>query len=105
LDQGVRASEDLPFGTRGGTAIRHHFPVDGEYVVKIQLQRNIDREMVLGAQEHHQLDVRVDGAKIKQFDIGDKFEAKRGLYGFFSDVHEIDEYFLAADKNLEVRVP
>ena len=33
-------SQDLPFGTRGGTAIHHVFPLDGEYGLKISLRRN-----------------------------------------------------------------
>ena len=27
----IALSDDLPFGSRGGTAIRYHFPLDGEY--------------------------------------------------------------------------
>jgi mono/diheme cytochrome c family protein len=34
-----RQSEDLPFGSRGGMAIRHDFPSDGEYAIKVRLQR------------------------------------------------------------------
>ena len=33
-----RVSEDLPFGTRGGIAIRYRFPLDGEYRFKITLR-------------------------------------------------------------------
>ena len=29
--------EELPFGTRGGLAVRSDFPLDGEYVVKVEL--------------------------------------------------------------------
>jgi mono/diheme cytochrome c family protein len=36
LLQADRMSPDLPFGSRGGAAIRHYFPYDGEYVVKIR---------------------------------------------------------------------
>ncbi|MCH7945171.1 MAG: DUF1587 domain-containing protein, partial [Armatimonadetes bacterium] len=36
--QDERVSEDVPFGSRGGIAIRHHFLADGEYHIKIQLQ-------------------------------------------------------------------
>ena len=35
-----RMSEDLPFGSRGGLAIRHFFPVNGEYELQVRLQRN-----------------------------------------------------------------
>jgi hypothetical protein len=37
--QSARMSEDLPFGSRGGLAIRHQFPLDAEYVVRIRLRR------------------------------------------------------------------
>ena len=29
--QDDRTSDDLPFGSRGGLAVRHYFPLDGEY--------------------------------------------------------------------------
>lgn len=67
--QGDRNSEDLPFGTRGGTAVRYNFPLDGEYVIKIRL-REAGVGGVLGMAEPHQLDVRVDGVKVKQFTVG-----------------------------------
>src|SRR5204863_2739148 len=31
--QDDRQSEELPFGSRGGFAIRYHFPTDGEYLI------------------------------------------------------------------------
>ena len=34
-----RSSEDLPFGSRGGLAVRHTFPLDGEYVIRPSLER------------------------------------------------------------------
>ena len=33
-------SDDLPFGTRGGIAVRHYFPLDGEYSIRVGLRRN-----------------------------------------------------------------
>ena len=41
LVQNDRMSDDLPFGSRGGVAIRHHFPLDGEYVVRVRLQEEL----------------------------------------------------------------
>lgn len=67
--QDNRASEDLPFGSRGGVAVHHYFPVDGAYNLKIRLQQNRDG-MIIGLAGLHQLDVRLDGARIKQFTIG-----------------------------------
>ena len=31
--------EGLPFGTRGGTTFTYRFPVDGEYTIRVKLQR------------------------------------------------------------------
>ena len=39
LWQTERLGEDFPLGSRGGIAARHYFPVDGEYVFKLRLQR------------------------------------------------------------------
>ena len=69
LQQDERMSPDLPFGSRGGIVVRHHFPVDGEYTVKVTLQRN-SRGYVRGLFEAHQLDFRVDGARVGQVTIG-----------------------------------
>ena len=33
-------SEALPFGSRGGIAIEHYFPLDGEYAVTVTIQRS-----------------------------------------------------------------
>ena len=63
LLQDGRMSEDLPFGSGGGMAIRHHFPLDGEYDLKVNLQQARAR----GAR---QLDVRLDGERIKLFTVG-----------------------------------
>jgi hypothetical protein len=64
-----RAGEALPFGSRGGTAIQHYFPVDGEYSIRIRLER--DRVLnIVGLAEQHQLDVRLDGALLKSFSVG-----------------------------------
>ena len=89
--QDDRLSEDLPFGSRGGIAIRHRFPVDGEYSLKLRLQRTYtDYIRGLGTPQH--LDVRVDGRLIKRFTVGgeapeyakaapDSFAGNAPLYG------------------------
>lgn len=68
--QDDRASDDLPFGTRGGIAFRHHFVADGEYEMRIRLQQdgNYYVRGLLG--EPHQLDVFMDGARIRSFSVG-----------------------------------
>ena len=70
LVQDERIDEDLPFGSRGGVAIRHYFPLDGEYLIRIRLQRSFyDVIRGLGTVPH-QLDVRVDGALVQRFTVG-----------------------------------
>ena len=75
LVQDERVSEALPFGSRGGVAVRHFFPVDAEYVIKIRLKTEYTGTRVLGLREQHQLDLRLDGNRIKLFTVGG--EAKR----------------------------
>ena len=56
--QSGRMSEELPFGSGGGLAIRHRFPLDGEYVMTISLQRR-------RTSRPRQLDVRLDGKRLR----------------------------------------
>src|SRR5262249_46308224 len=41
LEENVRTSDDLPFGSRGGLAVHHNFLRDGEYEFKIRLRRQV----------------------------------------------------------------
>jgi mono/diheme cytochrome c family protein len=70
LVQDDRASEDLPFGTRGGIAVRHGFPLDGQYVISVHLQRRRSREP-------QELELRVDGVRVGTFTIGSDSGAQR----------------------------
>ena len=71
----ARMSEDMPFATHGGLAVRHAFPLDGEYVFKLRLKRNGTVSTIEGIEEdEHQIEVRVDHALVKQFKIGGKFK-------------------------------
>ena len=58
--------EGLPFGTRGGAAVQYNFPQDGEYVIKAELL-----DLFAGAQvrEPHQLEVAIDGERVKVFTL------------------------------------
>ena len=55
--------EGLPFGTRGGMLVSHHFPVDGEYVIRPRLWRNTV-DVVRGTETPHELEVNLDGARL-----------------------------------------
>jgi mono/diheme cytochrome c family protein len=105
-------SEDLPFGSRGGMAIRYDFPVDGEYVIKIRLRRQY-QDYVMGMGWPQQLDLRLDGALLKRFTVGGEGKGRPaaasyagdGEPGFAGD-DEWEKYMQqGADAGLEVRVP
>jgi mono/diheme cytochrome c family protein len=72
LGQDDRMSEDLPFGSRGGVAIRHYFPLDGEYRVKFYLQRSdvADSNVIRGLDVTNMVDVRLDRKRVEVFTIG-----------------------------------
>jgi len=68
--QSERESPDLPIGSRGGLAVRHHFPLDAEYVVKVRLQRGKDITTIVGMTDEHRLDIRLDGRRVQAFTVG-----------------------------------
>jgi hypothetical protein len=59
---------DAPVGSRGGSAIRHYFPVDGEYEISVGLQRSRDDEY-LGFERDRKLDLRLDDQRLQLFAI------------------------------------
>jgi hypothetical protein len=61
--------EGLPFGTRGGMLIRHTFPADGEYAFQIALLRGTSEELYGRASRNEQLELSIDGERVKLFDI------------------------------------
>jgi mono/diheme cytochrome c family protein len=70
-NQGSRISEDLPWGSRGGLAIRYYFPVDGEYLFQLRLNESGAGGGVMGlTAEPHQLDVSLDRASVWTSTVG-----------------------------------
>ena len=64
-DQGVRWSDELPFGSRGGGAFRYHFPAAGEYLFEMRPKESGVAGGFLGVtDEPHQLDVSIDGERV-----------------------------------------
>jgi hypothetical protein len=59
--------EGLPFGTRGGILIPYNFPADGEYTFKVKGVTGYF-QAVLGAIKGEQLEVTIDGERVKLFD-------------------------------------
>ena len=64
-NQGTRISDDFPFGSRGGTAFRFHFPADGEYLFEMRPKESgADGGFEGVTAEPHQLDVSIDGVRV-----------------------------------------
>jgi mono/diheme cytochrome c family protein len=105
--QDGQASDDLPFGSRGGLAITRYFPVDGDYLIKIRLRRQI-YDYITGLDKPERLEVRVDGERVKAFRIGGEDHGHPAPQSFAGDVlgtPDWEKYALNADAELEVRVP
>ncbi|HEX6999885.1 MAG TPA: DUF1592 domain-containing protein [Gammaproteobacteria bacterium] len=89
--------EGLPLGTRGGILIRHHFPLDGEYELRVFLLRNIVGYMT-GLEWPHQLEVAVDGERVFLATVGGEEDNAMSDANFAAAANAIDE-------RLRVRVP
>ena len=107
LLQDDRQSEDLPLGSRGGVAVPYHFPVDGEYLVKIELRSNW-QDYILGLGSEHLLDVRIDGELVKRFTVGGEDRGRPAPVTFTIAERgdpAWEAYLQTADESLEVRMP
>ena len=60
--QDGRVSDDLPFGSRGGRAVRHHFPLDADYILRVRPGP--------GRRGLHELEIRLDRERVATFDVG-----------------------------------
>jgi hypothetical protein len=105
LEQDVRVSEDQPFGSRGGIAVPHHFPRDGDYALKVRLRRQVyDYIVGMGTAQH--LDVRIDGVRVKRFTVGGEATGTPGPLTWNGEIvgdTSWELYMHAADAGLEVR--
>ena len=86
MTQNERMSEELPFGSRAGIAIRHHFPLDGEYDIRIRLKRSV-YEYIVNLEEAHDLEVRLDGERVASFTVGGEAPGKPAPLTFSGNVH------------------
>jgi mono/diheme cytochrome c family protein len=102
--QDEQVSDRLPFGSRGGAAISHYFPVDGEYVMTLRLQTTL-YHAVRGLADPHTIDVRLDRQRIKTFSIGGKAvkPPPASFAGTLTWNPEWETYANNADEGLEVR--
>ncbi|HEY7388028.1 MAG TPA: DUF1592 domain-containing protein [Bryobacteraceae bacterium] len=89
--------EGLPLGTRGGMLVRHNFPLDGEYIIKVRLWRNTF-DLMRGMEDPHQIEISLDGARLKLVEAG-------GREDFVKMAQNPGSYGADLDQKLTVRVP
>ena len=99
LRQHYRMSELHPFGSRGGFATRHYFPVDGEYELRVTLERT-HGDAIKGLQRRNRLQVRLDRRQVAEFQIGGD-----GQREAWSAVFDLTPYEREADEDLRLRLP
>ena len=73
--------DGLPFGTRGGAAVDHTFPLDGEYEIEVRLARNRN-ENVEGLRDPHVVEMLLDGRRLKLFTV---VPDRNRLGGYYAD--------------------
>jgi mono/diheme cytochrome c family protein len=111
-----RMGEEMPFATHGGLAVRHTFPLDGEYLLKVRLRGAEIGGTIAGniAERQYDIELRVDHRLVKQLSVGGKFkgQVRYDVTGGGISVPEDDLvhqqialYNQTADKDLEVRIP
>jgi hypothetical protein len=61
--------EGQPLGTRGGTVVRHNFPVDGEYLIKLSLLKLSFGQVFGEGAEGEELEVTLNGERVKLFKL------------------------------------
>jgi hypothetical protein len=78
----MRHVEGAPFGTRGGTAVIHHFPADGEYTFQSDLYYYYLGELIGGnlpeALQGQELEISIDGERVALFKIDPLLEGNSG---------------------------
>ncbi|HWA23630.1 MAG TPA: DUF1592 domain-containing protein, partial [Caulobacterales bacterium] len=99
--------DDLPFGSRGGAAFNYNFPADGEYVIKLRMRRSL-YEYIFGLKDPLQIDLRIDGERVKTFKVGGEDHGLTAPDSFGGELYgspDWENWLHTADANLEVRLP
>jgi hypothetical protein len=61
--------DGAPLGTRGGVAVVHVFPADGDYVFRLELHGNADGFLFGGPTAGEQIDVSINGERKALLDV------------------------------------
>jgi mono/diheme cytochrome c family protein len=109
--QDDQMSEDLPLGSRGGISVHYNFPVDGEYLVRVKLQREY-QDYLKGMGWAQKLDIRLDDKLQKRFTVGGEAPGRPAAASYagsgepnFAGDPEWEKYMqVTGDQGLEVRL-
>jgi cytochrome c5 len=109
--QDDQMSEDLPFGSRGGISVRYNFPVDGEYLIRVKLQREY-QDYLKGMGWAQKLDIRLDNKLEKRFSVGGEAPGRPAAASYagsgepnFAGDPEWEKYMqVTGDQGLEARL-
>jgi hypothetical protein len=104
LWQTERLGEEFPLGSRGGIAARHYFPVDGEYVLRVLLERTIDGPLH-GLNVPNVIDIRIDDVRVGQFKVGGSADVRAPEARSTADSQYASDPSPDASAALEVRAP
>ena len=105
LEQDVRLGDDLPFGSRGGLAVRHYFPLNGDYTFKIRLRRQV-YDYIIGLGSAQDLDLRIDDTRVARFRVGGEARGTPGPLTWNGEIvgdTPYELYMHSADAALEGR--
>ncbi|MEO7132991.1 MAG: DUF1592 domain-containing protein [Vicinamibacterales bacterium] len=79
----MRHAEGAPFGTRGGTAVTHLFPADGEYIFQAELYFYYLGELIGGnlpeSLQGQELEISIDGERVAAFTVDPLYEGNSGV--------------------------
>jgi len=89
--------EGLPLGTRGGILVKHYFPLDADYVIKLRLWRNTF-DLMRGMEDSHQIEINVDGKQVRVVTAG-------GRDDFVKMAQNPGAFGGDLDQRLTVRIP
>ena len=107
LIQDDRRNDDLPFGSRGGTAISHTFPVDGEYKITVKLQTNYV-DFVRGIDAAHEMEISLDGERLQSYTFGGDAPGTPAPYSYAGNIRGSDDWeewsMAFAEEGFEIQV-
>ena len=108
LIQNDRLDDELPFGSRGGSAIEHVFPVDGEYRITVKLQTNYV-DFVRGFDQRHEMELSLDGEHLQSWSFGGDAPGIPAPYSYAGNIRGSDdweEFMMAfAAKGFSLQLP